>query len=89
MHQEIQPAELVFRGVEQPVQLVDLADVGLDQQRSPPERPDLRCCLFRRRPVAEDIDSNITSQAGEVQNNGVPDAVSPADHQEDIIFEGE
>ena len=74
MDENIQTVEFLFHLIEQPVDIVEVAHVGFDEQGAPSKFFHFAGSLFGGCTVAEKIDDHIRAVLGEVQGNGFADS---------------
>ncbi|MBV6464977.1 MAG: hypothetical protein PGMFKBFP_00243 [Anaerolineales bacterium] len=88
MDENVQPAEFLFRGVEQFVDPVNFAHVRFDEEGAASQFLDLAHGLFGGGAVAEEVDDHVRAAARKVERDSAPDAASRTGDEGDFVGEG-
>ena len=84
---DVEPAEGVDGGLDEPFEVLHLADVGLDADRLVAQRGDLLLQLLRGLLVGDVVDDDVGAVLGEGEHDGLADAAVAAGDDGDLAGE--
>ena len=87
VHHDVEAAELLHRGVDEALQVLDLAHVGVDADGLAAQRDDLLFELLRRVLVADVVDDDVRAVLGEGEHDRLADPGVASGDDGDLAFE--
>jgi hypothetical protein len=87
VHEHVEPPEPLHRGVHQPLEFCDFADVGLNAWRLISKTSDLFSDLYRGLRVRNIVDHYVCTLFRELQNDRCTNAPISAGHDCDLVLE--